>query len=450
MRFVKVTGIVLLIAVLCCTFSGCELRLGSPQELLRPPRLTGENESLQLAFEKYVGSSPSLKAPLSGDYQSSFVIEDIDGDSRAEALAFYLSPSDNTTVRMCFLDCNASGEWRVVTDIKGSGSDIYSLRFCDVNSDGIKDILVSWSLFENKLTRILNVYGVTSSDGYVTAVTSGTSEYYSLMKLYDADDDAVSELFLLTMNDTLEIPRYTLTLYDFNSNCSLSKTAEYNMNPGISTVSEININQSAGGTGEKYILIDSLKNDTLRVTDVITYVPNSTAFIPLTPSPAGELSRSVSINCFDPDGDGYYEIPVHTDLPGNAKDRTLSYGNTEYALDCLRFYSANSSVLTVKYSAVYDSFSRWLFLYTWRTNEVTVRYLPDEGNAVMFSRCNPYTNETYDDLFSICFFAYDTPFSDGYSFIAGNSLGSFGYRLTDVGAAAGIDLEFIKANFIIL
>ena len=71
-----------------------------------------------------------MKTPTTGDYRSSFILYDFDGDGEDEAIALYSYSTDETAVYLHFLDCRG-GEWLSIADIKGSGSEVYKIEFCD-------------------------------------------------------------------------------------------------------------------------------------------------------------------------------------------------------------------------------------------------------------------------------------------------------------------------------
>ncbi len=48
--------------------------------------------------------------------------------------SLYSYSTDETAVYLHFLDCR-NGEWLSIADIKGSGSEVYKIDFCDMNSD---------------------------------------------------------------------------------------------------------------------------------------------------------------------------------------------------------------------------------------------------------------------------------------------------------------------------
>ena len=126
-------------AALLALCTGCSARFAAVDELMRPPRLSGENSGIEEAFENAVqNKNVQIKTPMAGQYRSAYVLYDLDADGREEAIAFYSDARDDTTAYMHILDFD--GEvWRSAADIKGEGSDVYEIAFCDMNADGLSE-----------------------------------------------------------------------------------------------------------------------------------------------------------------------------------------------------------------------------------------------------------------------------------------------------------------------
>ena len=125
----KLFAMLLLCLCLCFSFSGCNFTLKAVDKMMHPPALSGENAGIQKAFEKAVNDKNIvMKTPTTGDYRSSFILYDFDGDGEDEAIALYSYSTDETAVYLHFLDCR-DGEWLSIADIKGSGSEVYKIDF---------------------------------------------------------------------------------------------------------------------------------------------------------------------------------------------------------------------------------------------------------------------------------------------------------------------------------
>lgn len=70
----KVLHVIVMLTVISFVLSGCSLLdFFSADNLLKAPKLTGENAALQRAFEEAVGKDVSLFTPISGENRASYV-----------------------------------------------------------------------------------------------------------------------------------------------------------------------------------------------------------------------------------------------------------------------------------------------------------------------------------------------------------------------------------------
>ena len=148
--------------VICCTllFNACAMfDLFSVDELMRTPKLTGENALIQQAFEEAVGNSVSLLSPVSGEYRSAYVLNDIDGDTYDEALVFYKNNQTASDVHMHLLDFDGK-EWFSVADVVGNGTDVYSIEFCNLDQGNLLEIAVVWTMPDAARSKNLVIYKI--------------------------------------------------------------------------------------------------------------------------------------------------------------------------------------------------------------------------------------------------------------------------------------------------
>ena len=103
--------------------------------LMKPPRVEGENLSVQLAFEENVGKNYLLKQPISGNYRSAYNYVDMTSDGEDEVVVFYSMSDELGIVRMNVLD-KIDGEWESVADFQSVYNDIQEVEFADLNGDG--------------------------------------------------------------------------------------------------------------------------------------------------------------------------------------------------------------------------------------------------------------------------------------------------------------------------
>ena len=187
----------LIVAVLF-TMSGCSFEFKSIETLMRPP-LTATERELEKSIDSIIGNNISLRSPASGTYHSAITLHDLDGDRNEEAIIFYVNNNDTAVVRMCVLKMNTTG-WQMVSDFAGNGSGVYSVDFYDLNNDGSDDMLVSWYLFENKISKNLTVYS-SIRNGNEVNFSSCAAEKYNFLCVADVFSTGEKQI-ILTYTDT--------------------------------------------------------------------------------------------------------------------------------------------------------------------------------------------------------------------------------------------------------
>ena len=128
---------VIISAVLLLLCSGCSLNFFSVESLMSPPLQFGKNGEVEEAFKKLMTEKTiQLRTPQSGDYQTAFILFDINGDAQEEAIVFYTDSAIDASVRMSFMEC-INDTWVIASDIKGAGSGVFDVSFSDMNNDGV-------------------------------------------------------------------------------------------------------------------------------------------------------------------------------------------------------------------------------------------------------------------------------------------------------------------------
>ena len=74
------------------------------EDLLRAPQLSTQLAVVQKALNAWLGESPQLKYPRSGDTSSPFLFSDLDGDGDEEAVVLYQSETSSLNVHLAVLE----------------------------------------------------------------------------------------------------------------------------------------------------------------------------------------------------------------------------------------------------------------------------------------------------------------------------------------------------------
>lgn len=199
----------MLSVALCLSTSACSSVGLSVDNMMHPPKATGDKAQIQSLIDSVAGEGYSLKYPQSGSYRSAITIKDIDSDNTDEAVAFYLPAGDIATVHMLLMD-NIDGQWQSVGDFKSTNTAVQSLEFCDLDGNGILEIATNWKTYnpsvnqlsvhiydENKLRELSTEYNC--SNLLTGDFTGEPGEELMLLSLFSTDKEASASL--IDIND---------------------------------------------------------------------------------------------------------------------------------------------------------------------------------------------------------------------------------------------------------
>lgn len=303
--------------------SGCSFELIDSGSLLRPPKTTGAEQEICEAINVAIGRQPLLRYPRSGEYRSSIVLRDIDGDAQDEAVAFYCEAAESGVSSFAIVD-SIAGKWTVTDRIDGPGGSVDKLMFGDVVGDGRTEILISWSAGIGSSTKRLTVYSlkngklelidIEGENGEEPASAAGCTDAV----VFDIDNDGVCELVTAKLDNRTDkcYARMFKCLSDGSirklyaaGSCLLdSSVTRY----GQFTDAMLDDNHTA-------LVIDGVKDTGEMVTEVVRWdsaKANLTA--PFNSRTTGEVSgtdRPAAIKSADIDGDGIMEFPRCELLP---------------------------------------------------------------------------------------------------------------------------------------
>ena len=448
--------IVSIVIIICLSFSSCSVDISSVEELMRPPKLSGENSLLQDAFEKSFNGDNSavLKTPVSGENRSSFLYFDLDGDGNKEAFVFYSDPSIDENACVGIFK-KSDNNWNPVSSIKGSGEEIFEINFADINGDGNFEIVISWvymntnqnentSSFTNSGDRIMSVY---SYSGSSTALI--TSQPFSKMIVGDFNGDKSDELFLVSVDLSNSVKKTSGKILGFDSDYEIVYNRTFSLTGMIDV---LNIEKdTVFYDGEKHtrIFVDGGIGETAVITDVVDISHNDFEItLPLYETNISEKPltvRDVSTLSTDIDGDGEIEIPTVENLPyssviNNESSRDLS----------LTIWSkvANGELVT-EYKCLMNSLNGYMFIFPeeW-INSITAVYNSDNATLRFYEVDESGT--LGDEVFSIRSFSEIKWKENNYDYnrLASSGAIVFGYTVSENSEI--ITVDDITENFVIL
>ncbi len=315
MKIFKTAAVSALLFSLCLLLSGCNL-LSTGDELLKAPAAGGEVSEIKDALDSLVSGKYTLKYPTDGEYRSAIVRYDLTGDGNEEAVAFYSTLSENITQMHIAVLTEKDGKWQATKDAETLASGVERVQFCDLNADGLSEILVGWNVVGN-VDKQVSVY---SFDGSI--LLPRAEEKYTEFLCCDLNTDQKNELFILHINSTERIAAARLLELTKDG---VNEISSAHADGGVSSYFGITLSKLMDGKAA--VFVDGKKGNGA-VTEIF-YLAGETLANPMhNPETGATLTeRPFGDGIFDINADGSPDIPVHIIAPGfeNAAESEREY-----------------------------------------------------------------------------------------------------------------------------
>ena len=307
---------ILCILLVCLFFSACNFKVSSSiDDLISPISPIGDdNIDVKAALDGYAQNGYELKTPTNGKYITSYTYYDLDNDGEEEAIAFY-EPSDNLgTIEMVVIRKGKDG-FKVAEKIVGSGKDIYSLDFVDVNGSGKKDMVVCWDVISNSSSHEMCVYKVNTKKDSVSLKKLGDSITINNYIAADINNDDIDELLAFKLG-TGSSSYAGAEVCSYKSG-SLRVLGETKLDSHISAYNEIKTEK----VDNKNIIVyaDAVSSSGSSMITEIVYWSDAygtiiSPFFSYSSGKTRETSRNAMITCRDINSDKRIEVPTDEKL----------------------------------------------------------------------------------------------------------------------------------------
>ncbi len=344
--------VLILAFVMCFVFSGCDIFTADIAELLSPPSLSDDLKSISEAIGKSAGMDYSFKYPQTGQYRSAVVQKDINGDNIDEAFAFYSTTDGDVVTMNINVVCKKDDIWKTGGQLAIVASGVHRVEFCDLDNDGISEILVGWQIYATSQMQ-LAVYSFKDN-----VLSQRMLKGYTHFATCDLDDNGSNEILIIEQN--AELAQNKATLYGVSGDgvieigfCELDSKVESIGHPVVSELSN----------GKQAVYIDSVKGIGA-ITEVLIFRDNLLVN-PLFDAEMKETLltlRSLSFNTKDFNGDSVLEIPVQVNVPSVSKSEVAEklYLTNWTAFDGDKLTTKVTSMINVIDGYYYNIPEKWL------------------------------------------------------------------------------------------
>lgn len=299
--------------IVCFLFSSCSSMsfIEPVGSLLTPPLYYPEYEELVEAFKLTAGADIQFCIPYEGDYNSAFVVENIDSDADDEALIFSKDRKDSVA-KMHYFNFE-NGEWKLVGDFSGYGNSVRNVTVSDLDNDGVNELIVVWSTSGVSTADILSVYRKNSTDVFFKEIAN---EVCLISAVLDIDSDNFNEIFYISQSTSGNTVHKTAKTLKLSGN-SVVIMGETKLDPNISSYSSLKAEKLSENSPMR-IYVDALKGERQMITEMVYWDSGKSALV------APWLDKDTLTNnltlryepveCADINNDGRIDIPVQMEF----------------------------------------------------------------------------------------------------------------------------------------
>ncbi len=285
---------------LCIFSTGCSLKI-SDSSLLRPPKTTGREAELEKLIAETANDSYKLKYPQNGEFRSAIITEDLNGDKKDEAIAFFRADNNEKAVNVLIM-YDDKNEWKISGNFEKDFTDVDTVQFADYDYDGFEEVFIGFSK-TGRSSNELNIFDYNPKNH-----KSKQNDFkigYSTFTTGDYDQDGGSELLTFNLESTDSGAGAVLTDYNKNKLYTLAKCdMDINVTKFENTDSGL-INKDTIG-----VAVDGLTENGYN-SQVVYYNSSKRALINYPESKKhNSISRPDKVFSTDIDHDGFIEIPV--------------------------------------------------------------------------------------------------------------------------------------------
>jgi hypothetical protein len=274
----------------------------SADELYRLPRASEEYFKLQKRIDLVLASGAEYSPPTSGENRQSVQLEDIDGDGVKEAIAFFAARSEDYPLKIYIF--KSDGDDYVTADIiEGVGAGIESIRYTDMDGDGILELVVGWqmgaalknmALYLERGFQHVKVAEADYTTLLVSDITGDGAPDVSVVRLGTADTPGELEVFSLMADGEIV-------------------GASAHLSDGVEAVSRAQTGKLFDGAPA--VVIDGKAAGGGIVTDIFCRVDGALVNIARASAEENAAPRTLTVYSTDIDRDGVIEMPHPIPLP---------------------------------------------------------------------------------------------------------------------------------------
>lgn len=435
------------VIALCLVLSSCDSSsvIRPVNALLSPPLYYEEYEELVQAFNANVGKGALLCSPQSGSHKSAIVVEDVDSDGDTEAIIFYRASAEDTVVRMHYFT-SSSDEWVSNGDFNGYGNEVKSVVVEDMDGDGYKELIVTWSLSGVTESNVTSIYRATYMTGKFKEISN---EACVMCEVVDIDSDSNKEIFYISQSNTSGVIQKMAKVMKLSGD-SVVHMGETKIDPNISTYKSFKTEKASGDSPLK-IYIDAFKGENNMITELVYWDKEKKELIAPLIDPE-TLANNVTLR-FEPilssdiNNDGIIDIPVQSEVFANGDDSTTIDVENVYLTRWCNFRTS-SEYETVENTLINYSDGYMIFIDEDELDTIGIRNYRSQNCWVVYE---VQSNGEEEEIFSVMKVPaqrWNEKKSDAYVPIIEKKDSTVCVYITPSGRESGTDEEYVRSKIV--
>lgn len=296
------------VAAVCC-LAGCGAAPAGVEDLLRAPQLDGQQNQVEKALVAYLGETPQMKYPTTGDNLSPFVFDDWDGDGDTDAAALYVSSAKGQNVHLAVLE-SVDGQWVVTQEREGLSTSVESIETASLRGAQGTQLLVGYAAASGE--KYLAVYSYQDE-----TLNEVFHQAYSQYELRDISGSGGNDLVIIGPETESGLQLQMLTAQDGQFIPVMPPLAVGNQFTSCES-----LYTSRGDDGSYYLILDGQTGSANTLASMILYYDarqqQLVTYHPITVENLFTATQRYSslLKSQDIDDDGTVEIPVQLDGAG--------------------------------------------------------------------------------------------------------------------------------------
>jgi len=256
----KKISIAFLVVAAVLLLTGC-LRI-TADELYSLPEVSEEYLKLRAHINVLLNQGAEFAPPTRGPNRQAVQLVDLNGSGTNEVIAFFSDPGESAL--MIYIFELIDGDYAIADIIKGVGTEIESVRYVDMDGDGVMEMVVGWQM--GSALRYMSIYSIEySHEGFHNQEIVVGVEYTEI-SVFDMSGDGTDDVIVLRLptQDAGAVAEIYTLMQDGEP-----VKEEARLSSGIESISRILTGRLADGTPAMFIDSEGTFDNGSLVTDIL-------------------------------------------------------------------------------------------------------------------------------------------------------------------------------------